>query len=151
MTRIAVGVVVCLMLASSALAQNVHFVKGPVATDVGTQLALTGKLAGLGEGDITVLVDAVGVAEIECRNPGGNVAPGQDTAISASGSVTLPSAKNGQLVFTVLTLAPVVPNTPTCPNSQWTAEVVDVAFSGGSVTVFQGGVQVLSQAFGAPE
>src|SRR4029450_13539308 len=127
------AVVIC--LASAVSAASVHFVRGPVVTDDGVILVVEGKLAGLGEGDITVLVNATGVASVECTNPGGNVArgqdtgfgegditvlvngtgiasgectnpggnvaPGQDTAVRTSGSITLPSAKNGHLTFAV--------------------------------------------------
>jgi hypothetical protein len=135
-------------MSGTLIAQNVHLVKTLNATDAGTTLVLAGKIAGLGSGDVTLIVDATGVASVECTNPGGNVAPGQDTTITASGSVTLPSPKNGQLTFNNLaTSAPSVPNTPTCPNNAWTADVIDVAFSGGTLTVIQGGVIVLQTSF----
>jgi hypothetical protein len=134
------------LIGASVLAQSVHFVKGPTIRDLGTTLGITGKLAGLGEGDVTIVVNASGVADVECTNPGGNVAPGQDTAVSASGSVTLPSPKNGNLVFSLATIEPSIPSSA-CPNSQWTADAIDVAFSGGTLTVFQGGQAVLTQAF----
>lgn len=142
-----IGTTLLILGGALLFAANVHFVRGPSATDAGTVLVVAGKLAGLGQGDVTLIVNAQGIASVECTNPGGNVAPGQDTSISASGSVTLPSAKNGQLVFSVSTAEPTVPNTPTCPNSAWSADVVDVAFSGGTLTVIQGGVIVLQQAF----
>jgi hypothetical protein len=128
-------------------AASVHFVKGPSLVDAGTQLVVSGKLAGLGEGDITILVNAAGLAATECTNPGSNVAPGQDITVESTGSVTLPAAKNGNLVFSVATATPIVPNYPTCPNPQWTAGVTDVAFTGGTITVLQGGVVVLQQEF----
>lgn len=128
-------------------AASVHFVGPQDIADLGTVLSFFGKLAGLGEENITIILDANGIASVECTNPGGNVAPGQDTTITATGSVTLPSPKNGNLVFTVVTDSPSVPDVPTCPNAQWSASVVDVAFSGGLVTVIQGGMTVLQQAF----
>ena len=140
-------IVYVLIGALSVSAASVHFVKGPTFVDAGTQLVTSGKLAGLGEGDITVIVNASGLADVECTNPGGNVAPGQQTAVSASGSVTLPSAKNGHLVFSVATETPTVPDYPTCPNPQWSASVVDVTFTGGTITVVQGGAIVLQEAF----
>src|SRR5678816_534091 len=115
-------------------------------TDAGTQLVTQGKLAGLGEGDVTIQVNANGVASVECTNPGGNVAPGQDTSVATVGSVTLPSAKNGNLVFSVATQAPSIPSSA-CPNDKWSAAATDVAFSGGTITVSQGGQVVLQQSF----
>src|SRR4029453_12096399 len=139
------GVCVCaLLFVVSLVAASVHFVRGPVVTDAGVILVVEGKLAGLGEGDISVLVNATGIASVERTNPGGNVAPGQDTAVSTSGSITLPSAKNGHLTFAGATAPPVGPDTPTCPNDQWSAGVTDVAFTGGTLTVIQGGEVVLT-------
>lgn len=131
--------------ASIVLAASPHFVGAPTITDLGAVLRATGKIAGLGAGDVTIVLDAVGVASVQCRNPGGNVAPGQDTTVAAGGSVTLPSAKNGNVTFSVTTQEPVV--TDACPNAQWTAEVQDVTFSSGTLTVLQGGVVVLTTTF----
>lgn len=126
--------------------QSVHFVRGPVAVDAGTTLVVSGKLAGLGEGDVTILISAPGVADVECTNPGGNVAPGQDTTFEATGSQTFPSPKNGNLVFSVPTVEPSIPSSA-CPNSQWSAEALDVAFgAGGVIQVVQGGQTVLTAA-----
>jgi hypothetical protein len=127
-------------------AQNVHLIGNLNTRDIGTQLLVGGKIAGLGEGDVTVVVNAQGVADVQCTNPGGNVAPGQDTAVSTSGSVTLPSPKNGNLNFSLSTATPVIPSSA-CPNAQWTATALDVEFSGGTFTVIQGGQVVLTQAF----
>jgi hypothetical protein len=127
-------------------AASVHFVKGPVLSDIGTQLVLSGKLAGLGVGDVTIILTSAGVASVECTNNGGNIAPGQDTVVTASGSITLPADKNGNLVFSVATNVPVIPSSA-CPNPLWSAEAVDVAFGSGTIVVIQGGVVVLSVAF----
>lgn len=140
----ALAVVVCVVGVTAA---SVHFVKGPEFVDAGVQLVVSGKLAGLGEGDVTILVSAAGLASVECTNPGGQVAPGQDTAIQASGSVTLPASKNGNLVFSVATAVPTVAPTPACPNTSWSAAVTEVAFGSGLITVVQGGEVVLSQPF----
>lgn len=137
---------IVIFLSIPLAAQSVHFVKGPTFVDAGVQLVTSGKLAGLGEGDVTVTVNASGIASVECTNPGGNVAPGQDTAVATTGSITLPSAKNGNLVFSVATQAPSIPSSA-CPNDKWSAEAVDVAFGGGTITVSQGGVVVLEQSF----
>ena len=137
-----------LLLALAAVvlaAASVHFVVGPVSVDAGTQLVVSGKISGLGVGDVTILIAADGLASVECTNPAGNVAPGQDTTIQAAGSQTFPSPKNGHLVFGIATLAPTIAPTPACPNRQWAADALDVAFSGGTITVVQGGVIVLTQ------
>jgi hypothetical protein len=120
--------------------------RDPVFTDLGTTLNATGAIAGLGNGAVTVVLDAAGLASVECENPGGNVAPGQDTEVTTSGSVTVQTDKNGNASFSVTTAEPVV-GSDACPNPQWTAHVTDVDFSGATITVYQGGVVVLSDTF----
>lgn len=50
--------------------------------------------------------------------------------------------RNGNFTFDALTsVAPVVPNTPTCPNAGWTATVVDVTFTSvATLTLTEDGV-----------
>jgi hypothetical protein len=97
-------------------------------------------VAGLGGTTFEITVEASGIATVECTNPGGNVAPGQDTAVDVAGSSgPLPTPRNGQFVFTVTTDAPTVPNFPTCPNPQWTANVVDVTFGDATLSLFEDG------------
>lgn len=146
MKQFFVAACVVVALSVGSLAQSVHFVKGPTFTDAGTVLVTSGKLAGLGAGDVTIAVNVAGIATVECTNPGGNVAPGQNTTIQAGGSVTLPSAKNGNLVFSVSTLEPSIPSSA-CPNDKWTADATDVQFGAGTITVSQGGQVVLTQSF----
>jgi hypothetical protein len=136
---------VALLTAGVALAQSGHFVTGgansPVCTDVGTQLRCTGKVAGLGGTTFEITVEAPGVATVVCENPGGNIAPGQDTSVTATGtSGPLPTPRNGQFKFSVMTDPPTVPNYPTCPNPQWIAHVVDVTFGDATVSLFEDGV-----------
>jgi hypothetical protein len=133
-----------LMIPSAAFAQSGHFVTGggnaPECTDIGTQVQCTGKVAGLGGTTFEITVAASGIATVECENPAGNVAPGQDTAVDVAGSSgPLPTPRNGQFIFTVTTDAPTVPNVPTCPNPQWTARVVDVTFGDATLSLFEDG------------
>jgi hypothetical protein len=137
--------VVALATAGIALAQSGHFIEqgagAPVCTDIGTQVQCTGKVAGLGGTTFEITVEAPGVASVECENPGGNVAPGQDTSITATGtSGPLPTPRNGQFVFTIMTDPPTVPNFPTCPNEMWIAHVVDVTFGDATLSLFEDGV-----------
>ena len=136
-------VLLAILVSTSALAANVHL-KGksvPTFTDEGTTLSVRTCLAGLGAGDLTVDIDASGIGETECSNPGGNVAPGQDTEVDTSGTLLIPSTqfKNGTVCFTVETDEPTVPDTPTCPNDHWSADVIDVDFSDATLLVYQGG------------
>jgi hypothetical protein len=150
MRRTAVTTLIALaalaLWAAPAEAQSGHFIErgagAPQCFDIGTQVECSGKVAGLGGTTFEITVAASGIASVECRNPGGNVAPGQDTAVDVAGSSgPLATPRNGQFVFTGLrTEAPTVPNVPTCPNPQWTAEVVDVAFGDATLSLFEDGV-----------
>lgn len=131
--------------AAPALAQSGHFITGggnaPVCTDIGTQVMCTGKVAGLGGTTFEITVEAAGIASVECVNPGGNRAPGQDTAVTVAGTTDeLPTPRNGQFRFSITTddPAPLDP-TPTCPNVQWTPVITDVAFTTATLSLFENG------------
>jgi hypothetical protein len=153
MKRSLVVGVLALMLAlafpGAALAQSGHFITGggnaPTCTDIGLQVECDGKVAGLGGTTFEITVEADGIASVECTNPGGNVAPGQDTAVTVEGSSgELPTPRNGQFVFMDLTTASPepLPPTPTCPNAMWTPNIVDVSFTTATLSLFEDGVLV---------
>jgi hypothetical protein len=131
--------------ASPALATSGHFIENgagaPQCTDIGLQVTCTGKVAGLGGTTFEVTVAAPGIASVECENHGGNVAPGQDTAIDVAGSTgPQPTPRNGQAVFTITTDTPEpLPPTPTCPNDGWEAHIVDVSFTTATLTLLEDG------------
>ncbi|HTE71277.1 MAG TPA: hypothetical protein VK942_21415, partial [Actinomycetes bacterium] len=53
-----------------------------------------------------------------------------------------PTPRNGAFVFTIETDEPApLPPTPTCPNNQWTPDIVDVTFTTATLTLFEDGVQ----------
>lgn len=137
-----------LLAGGTALAQSGHFITGgnqpPRCTDVGTQVTCVGKVAGLGGTTFEITVEADGIAEVECHNPAGNVAPGQDTSVTVEGTTDeLPTPRNGQYRFTISSDDPEpLPPTPTCPNPQWTADIVDVTFSTALVSLYEDGVLV---------
>ena len=129
-----------------ASATSGHFIENgagaPACTDIGTQVACTGKVAGLGGTTFEVTIEAPGIATVVCMNPAGHRAPGQDTAATVAGSTgPLPTPRNGQFVFTITTDPPDLPPTPTCPNEKWTPEVVDVTFTTATLRLFEDGVQ----------
>jgi hypothetical protein len=135
------------MTASPALAQSGHFIENgagaPTCTDIGLQVSCDGKVAGLGGTTFEITVTAPGIASVECENPGGNVAPGQDTAIDVAGtSGPLATPTNGRYEFMdLMTASPEpLPPTPTCPNEQWTPHIVDVSFTVATLTLLEDGV-----------
>jgi hypothetical protein len=125
-----------------ASAQSGHFVQNQSCTDIGTQIECSGKVAGLGGTTFEITVEADGIASVECTNPGGNVAPGQDTAVDVSGSSgPLPTPRNGQFRYELTSADPEpLPATPTCPNNQWTPDIVDVTFTEATITLLEDGV-----------
>jgi hypothetical protein len=138
----AVAVGALLALPGVANAQSGHFVQTQTCTDIGTQIQCSGKVAGLGGTTFEISVTAQGTAEVVCINPGGNRAPGQDTAVTVSGSSgPLPTPRNGQFRYTVTSVAPgPLPATPTCPNDQWTPVITDVTFTTATITLTEDGV-----------
>jgi hypothetical protein len=125
--------------AGGALAQSGHFVGTPTCTDQGTTAQCTGKVAGLGGTTFEITVTAEGTASVECANPAGNVAPGQDFDFTAAGSSgPQPTPRNGQFRFNVTTVAPTAP-AGSCPNPMWTATVVDVEFGDATITLTEDG------------
>ena len=144
--------VACCLLATSALAQNVHLKGGaksePQFSDLGLALNATGALAGLGNGDVLITLDATANTVTSCTNNGGNMAPGQnpgDTDVTGSQSIPASEIKNGNVAFDVATEAPVspVPGAPGCPNSNWREDIVGMDFHSATLTVEQGGAVVL--------
>ena len=143
-------------LAAPAMAQSGHFVTGgandPQCVDGGVQLTCVGKVAGLGGTTFEITVEAPGTAIVTCTNPSEkNEPPGQDTEILAT-ATTGPqlTPRNGQYELSLATATPDVPNTPTCPNPQWTANVVDVVFGDATLTLFEDGVEVDQVVVPAP-
>jgi len=132
--------------ATPAFAQSGHFITSgagaPTCTDIGLQVRCTAKVAGLGGTTFEVFIEAQGIATVVCINPAGNRAPGQDTAVTVSGSTgPLPTPRNGQATVTVTSASPApLPATPTCPNEQWTPIITDVSFTTATLSLFEDGV-----------
>ncbi len=130
---------------TDALAASAHFKHGsPVFTSNKSALTLSaaGALAGLGNGDIVVALDANGTANLLCTNPGGSSkVPGQNPNFTASGTGIVPagSVKNGNASFSVTTSPPAspVPGAPDCPNSSWTETITSITWTSARIRVWQ--------------
>ncbi len=138
--------IIFIAMAGGAWAANVHLKppnKNPSFADNGLTLTAFGALAGLGEGDVLVKLDATANATATCTNPAGQTQPpGQNPApVTVSGTQAIPSTevKNGTTPFNVTTTAPVspIPGAPGCPNSQWTEAITDLSFTTATITVEQ--------------
>lgn len=126
MSKIKIFVLTLIALALSALlvgpvlAASPHFVEGPTYTFVNNTVTASGKIAGIGNKDVTAVLDVTFATQ--CRNPGGNVAPGQNA--SSGTTLTGLHPENGNLVFSISTTPVVTNESAGCPNDQWQAEVV---------------------------
>ena len=133
------------LTATTALAASLHFVGSPKASVQGETVVVTGKVAGLGNEDITVTVEVDGEVVVYCISPGGNRAPGQNkepfTAVDSQTFV--PSAKNGQFTFRIeVDLEEAIQDAVDaheCPNKNWTKEAGPIDLESATVTVEQGG------------
>ncbi len=138
--------VIASLMVSVALASSVHLKGGknakPAFTDNGLTLSAAGELSGLGNGDVLITLTARADVTSTCTNQGGNQAPGQNPApITVSGSEAIPASeiKNGTTPFSVVTEAPpaLIPGAPDCPNTNWTEEITDLAFTSATIVVEQ--------------
>lgn len=119
---------------SAAQAASPHFKKNgePVCTvtfsGYTATTTCTAVLAGLGNDDLVATVTTKGTAVYQCRNQGGNVAPGQNKVLvgPSSSETNIPGSdiKNGNLTLSTVpvTLAadPTVSAAEAgCPNNNW--------------------------------
>jgi hypothetical protein len=143
-----VALALLLLVATPALAANPHFVVGPTITlNANNTVTATGSVAGVGNENLDVFLTADLLVEVICRNPAGNVAPGQTQETTVTGSVEDIRPENGRANFSVTTAAPTLSGTPKqlgCPNNKWSASIGDVTVSSATLQIFQGGVLVLS-------
>jgi hypothetical protein len=143
---------VAALLMSAALnahAQNVHFKGEPTVTDNGTNFTVCVSLAGLGNQDVIITIEATGLADTTCINPSGIEAPGQNR-IPFSTSITTvvrsTQIKNGTVTVCATTPGPdITAKEAGCPNNNWTARIDDVEFESAMITVRQGGQVVLEE------
>ena len=157
--HVLISAIVLSITAGVVFAASVHFKNSPklTATNNGAALTLTvcGALTGLGNGDLTITVAANATPTTTCSNQGGNKAPGQNPgAITVVGSLNISASaiKNGNVSFQVTTAPPPQPtwDQAGCANSNWSAAINSLTFTGYTITVEQptgSGNIVLQQTF----
>ena len=129
-----------ILITTSALAGG--SVKLSIVTFNLGSLIANGTLTGLGNTDVTVVLEASGIPVIFCTNNGSNEVPGQSSPrISASGRQALPGSdplrKNGRSPFDVETDNPDLAwDAAGCPNSNWSARVDFVFWTNATIRVF---------------
>jgi hypothetical protein len=133
--------------ASTEQAARVHLKGGRNAglsfTDLGLALNATGALAGLGNENMLITLDATADVTATCTNPSGaNQPPGQNPApitVSGAQAIPAPEIENGNVQFDVTTEAPEtpIPGAPDCPNPNWTEDITDLSFTTAIITVEQ--------------
>ena len=113
-----------------------------VAFSLGSLIA-NGYASGLGNTDVTVVLDASGTSVITCTNYGGNDVPGQSyPKVSASGQQTLlgndPLRKNGKSPFFTETEDPETLSWDVagCPNSNWTGHIDFIFWEKATISVY---------------
>jgi len=127
----------------SVYADSPQYRRGPACTDGGVTATCTGRVSGLGNGDVLVRVSFPNAtATTLCHAPGGgNTAPGQNpaAAVTVTGSKEYSNPKNGSLTFSVTTDVPSTPSASEagCPNSNWTVSIEDVTFGSGTLRIYQ--------------
>ena len=148
------------VLSTAALAASPHFKKSgtPVCTVSGTgtnSISTTCKatLAGLGGGDLVIRTTVSGFAVYQCRNAGGNIAPGQNKVLvgPVTAPTTIPSSsiKNGNVSFTTNPAVLSAPSTVSasqagCPNANWTGVNPTLTLTNITMTIAQGGVTLFT-------
>jgi hypothetical protein len=113
-----------------------------ITFDLGSLIA-KGYASGLGNTDITIVLDASGIPAINCTNHGGNNVPGQSSPrISASGQQSLlgndPIRKNGKAAFFTETDDPeTIPwDMAGCPNANWTGHIDFIFWTEAIISVY---------------
>jgi hypothetical protein len=154
--RVAILMVVAVaVFPAAALAESPHLKGGvkpnPAFTDNGLTLTGTVAYAGLGNFDTTQNLSATAQPTADCVNPGSGEhrPPGQNPAeVNVTGSTAVPASdiKNGNVTISTTTNPPVTPvaGAPDCPNTQWSENITDMAFTSATFTVLQNGGTVIT-------
>ncbi|MCC3155174.1 hypothetical protein Q3A66_19305 [Hymenobacter sp. BT770] len=124
--------IIALLSYGKVLAQNPHEMKPTTVVDNGLTLTVSYDIAGLGNvSSTTGTLNYDVLVKTQCRNPGGNIAPGQDfeyTSVDQTFPVRVD--KNGRAKGSYTTPAPTVDlSQADCPNGKWRPEIADAIYS----------------------
>jgi hypothetical protein len=146
LVSVAASALIALLVFTNAFAGGIKF----TATFSLGSLIAKGTITGIGNTDVTMVLDASGIPVITCVNKGGNRVPGQSSPkISAKGSVLLPGnspvRKNGKSPYGVETQppAPLTWQQAGCPNSNWTAQITFVYWTNATISAHDTGTGAL--------
>jgi hypothetical protein len=136
------AVLLAMVLATSTVAAGGNVKLSGVEFSL-SSLVASGFASGLGNADVTVLLEAAGIPDVTCTNYGGTQAPGQNPAnVSASGAQYLIHenyTKNGRSPFSVETEEPQPGLTAEqlgCPNNNWMASIDFVYWTEAVLSVY---------------
>jgi hypothetical protein len=116
-----------------------HLQTGTISCAVDSSTGLVSctayELAGVGNADATATLNATYTATVQCRNHGGQIVDVKSQAKSAPTTTGKLRPKNGRLDVPALSSGPVpsasaFESQATCPNGNWTKELLD-----GTVTL----------------
>lgn len=138
---LASGILIAILVFSNALAGGGVRLSGTTFS-LGSLIS-HGYVSGIGNTDVTLVLNASGIPAITCTNGGGNQVPGQSSPkVSASGSVLLPGnsplRKNGKAPYGVETQppAPLTWDQAGCPNSNWAAQITFIYWTNATISVY---------------
>lgn len=138
---ILVVLLIATLITSTASAGGAIKLSG-ISFSLGSLIA-TGYASGLGNTDVTVVLDGTGIPVITCTNNGNNDVPGQSSPkISAVGKQDLLGSdgrtKNGKTAFFTETDDPeTLPwDEAGCPNPKWTGHIDFIFWTDAVVSVY---------------
>jgi hypothetical protein len=106
-------------------------------------LIAEGIATGVGQTDVTFVLDAFGPADITCVNSGSNAVPGQSAPrLSATGRQNVPGSdprtKNGRTPFRTETDDPetVAWDVGGCPNANWIGRVDFIYWTNATISIY---------------
>jgi hypothetical protein len=136
------AVLLVITLATSTVSAGGAVKLSGLSFSLGSLIA-TGYASGLGNTDVTVVLDASGIPAVTCTNYGGNDVPGQSyPKVSATGRQTLlgddPVRKNGKSAFFTETDDPETLSWDAagCPNSNWTGRIDFIFWTDATISVY---------------